>query len=71
VLPSALLYYATSRKAARSSPGLGELLHFTKSFRQHYRTRVDSASNRNLPVGKTRPARRADNIAAICEPNVG
>jgi hypothetical protein len=27
-------------------------------------------STRNLPGGKERPARRADNIAAICEPNV-
>jgi hypothetical protein len=25
---------------------------------------------RNLPGGKKRPARRADNLAAICEPNV-
>jgi hypothetical protein len=25
---------------------------------------------RNLPKGKKRPARRADNLAAICEPNV-
>jgi hypothetical protein len=24
----------------------------------------------NLPGGKKRPARRSDNIAAICEPNV-
>jgi hypothetical protein len=27
-------------------------------------------SNRNFPGGKKRPARRADNLAAICEPNV-
>jgi hypothetical protein len=27
-------------------------------------------STRNLPGGKRRPARRADNLAAICEPNV-
>jgi hypothetical protein len=25
-------------------------------------------STRNLPGGKKRPARRADNLAAICEP---
>jgi hypothetical protein len=25
---------------------------------------------RNLPGGKMRPAHRADNLAAICEPNV-
>jgi hypothetical protein len=27
-------------------------------------------STRILPEGKKRPARRADNLAAICEPNV-
>jgi hypothetical protein len=27
-------------------------------------------STRNLPGGKKRPARRADNLAAIYEPNV-
>jgi hypothetical protein len=27
-------------------------------------------STRNLPGGKKRPARRTDNLAAICEPNV-
>jgi hypothetical protein len=27
-------------------------------------------STRNLPGSKKRPARRADNLAAICEPNV-
>jgi hypothetical protein len=27
-------------------------------------------STRNLPAGKKRPARRADNLAAICELNV-
>jgi hypothetical protein len=29
-----------------------------------------STSTRNLPAGRKRPARRADNLAAICEPNV-
>jgi hypothetical protein len=27
-------------------------------------------STRNLPGGKKRPARRADNLTAICEPTV-
>jgi hypothetical protein len=27
-------------------------------------------SNRNLPGGKGRPARKADNLTAICEPIV-
>jgi hypothetical protein len=32
--------------------------------------RLTEMSKRNLPVGKRRPARRADNLAAIYEPNV-
>jgi hypothetical protein len=31
---------------------------------------VTEMSTRNLPKGKKRPALRADNLAAICEPNV-
>jgi hypothetical protein len=27
-------------------------------------------STRNIPVGKGRPARKADNLTAICEPNI-
>jgi hypothetical protein len=27
-------------------------------------------STRNLPVGKARPVRKADNLTAICEPIV-
>jgi hypothetical protein len=51
---------------------------FTLSFQPHYGPRVDSASNRNeyqeyfwnVLGGKGRPARRADNLTAICEPIV-
>jgi hypothetical protein len=31
---------------------------------------ITEMSTRNLPGGKKRRAHRADNIAAICEPNV-
>jgi hypothetical protein len=31
---------------------------------------LTEVSTRNLPGGKKRPASRADNLAAICEPNV-
>jgi hypothetical protein len=31
---------------------------------------LTETSTRNLPGGKKRPARRADNLAANCEPNV-
>jgi hypothetical protein len=40
----------------------------------HYGPGADSASNRNecqeSPWGKGRPARKADNLTDICEPNV-
>jgi hypothetical protein len=32
--------------------------------------RLTEMSTRNLPGGKKWPTRRADNLAAICEPNV-
>jgi hypothetical protein len=31
---------------------------------------VAEMSTRNLPAGKGRPARKADNLTAICEPIV-
>jgi hypothetical protein len=31
---------------------------------------ITEMSTRNFPWGKKQPARRADNLAAICEPNV-
>jgi hypothetical protein len=44
----------------------------TGFFQLTYGPGVDSASTemgtRNLPVGKGRPARKADNLTAICEP---
>jgi hypothetical protein len=60
--------YATSRKVAGSSPDEVVLQQ------PYYGPRVDSASNRNKyqksSWGIKRPARRADNLAAICVPNV-
>jgi hypothetical protein len=38
------------------------------SFKPHYGPGVDLASN--LPEDKGRPARKADNLTAICEPIV-
>jgi hypothetical protein len=45
------------------------------SFQPHYGPGVDSASNRNEYQepswgGKERPARKAENLTAICEPIV-
>jgi hypothetical protein len=50
-------------------------LQLTLSFQPHYGPAVDAASNRNEYQesswgGKGRPARKADNLTAICEPIV-
>jgi hypothetical protein len=58
---------ATSRKVAGSSPDEGDF--FNKSFQSHYG--VDSEmSTRDFCVGKGLPARKPDNLTAICEPIV-
>jgi hypothetical protein len=48
------------------------LIHL--NFQLHYGPGIDSASIKNeyqeSSLGKKRPASRADNLAAICEPNV-
>jgi hypothetical protein len=63
-----------SRKVAGSSPdNIIEFFQFTQSFQLHHGPEVYSDSNRNeyqkIFLGcKTRPARKADNLTAICEP---
>jgi hypothetical protein len=65
------MHYATSRKVAESSPDDVDFFQLTKSFQPHYGPGVDSASNTNEyqepSWGKSRPARKADNLTAICE----
>jgi hypothetical protein len=50
------------------------IFQLTSSFQPHYYPGVDSASNRNeyqeSSWGKGRPACKADNLTAICEPIV-
>jgi hypothetical protein len=72
-----LSHYATSRKVPGSSPNeVDFFFQFTYSFQPHYGSGADSATNTNeyqeyswniLGV-KGRPARKADNLIAICEP---
>jgi hypothetical protein len=67
--------YATSRKFARSIPD-----KVIKSFKLpnissgamalRSTQPLTEMSTRNLPGGKGRPARKADNLTAICEPIV-
>jgi hypothetical protein len=69
-----LRQYATSRKLAVSSPGIGGFFNLPNSSRRS--TALGSTepvtvmSTRNIPGGKKLPARRADNLDANCEPNV-
>jgi hypothetical protein len=69
--------WGTMPQAGRSPiriPNGVDFFQFTYSFQPHDGPGVDSASNRNkiqeFSWGKKRPARRADNLAAIYEPNV-
>jgi hypothetical protein len=51
-----------------------EYFHFTESFQPQYGPEIDSSPNRNeyheSSWDKERPARKADNLTAICEPVV-
>jgi hypothetical protein len=70
-----LRHYATSRKVAGSIPD--EVIGFFNWPNHSSRTMalgltqpLTEMSTRNLPGGKGRPARGADNLTAICEPIV-
>jgi hypothetical protein len=67
-------HYATSRKVAGSSP---DEVIFPNWPNSSSRTMalgstqpLTAMSIRNIPWGKGRPARKADNLTAICEPIV-
>jgi hypothetical protein len=67
--------YATSRKVAGSFPD--EVIEFFNWPNRSSRIMalgstqpLTEMSTRNLPGGKGRPARGADNLSAICEPIV-
>jgi hypothetical protein len=75
MLPSSLRHYATSRKVAGSIPD--EVIGFFNWTNPSGRIMATESSQplaemstRNLPGGKWSPARKADNITAICEPTV-
>jgi hypothetical protein len=62
------------RSSVRAPNEVDFFFNLPNTSKPHYDSGVDSASNRkstrNLPGGKKQPARRADNLTAICEPNV-
>jgi hypothetical protein len=68
-------HYATSRKVTVPIPD--EVVEFFDRPNPSSRTMalgstqpLTEMSTRNLPEGKERPARKADNLTAICEPTV-
>jgi hypothetical protein len=67
---------ATSRKVASSSPDelIEFFFQFFPSLQPLYGPRVYSAQQKwepqDISAGKTRPARKADNLTTICEPIV-
>jgi hypothetical protein len=69
------MHYATSRKVASSIPD--EVIGFFNWPNPSSRTMalgstqpLSEMNTRSLPGGKGRPARKADNLTAICEPIV-
>jgi hypothetical protein len=72
-----LRHYAPNQKVAVSSPDkvIGFFFNLLNPCSRTYGPGVDSASNRNeyqeySEGGKGRPAPKADNLTAICEPIV-
>jgi hypothetical protein len=67
-------HYATSRKVEGSSPDEVEFFNLpnpsSRTMALGSTQSLTEISIRNLPGGKGRPARKADNITAICEPIV-
>jgi hypothetical protein len=69
-----LRHYATSRKVTGSSPDEVDFFNLlnlsSRTMALGSTQSLTEMSSRNLPGGKGRPARRADNLTAICEPIV-
>jgi hypothetical protein len=71
---SCLRHYATSRKVAGSSSDEVDFFNWPNSSSRTMALGstqpLTQMSTRNLPGGKGRPARKADNLTAICVPTV-
>jgi hypothetical protein len=71
--PSSVRHYATSRQIVGSIPK--EAIQFLNSYNSSSRSMtlgstqlLTEISTRILPGGKVDPARKSDNLTAICEP---
>jgi hypothetical protein len=69
-----LRHYATDRKVASSIPDVFEFFNrpnpSSRTVALGATQHLTEISTRNLPGGKERPARKADNLSAISEPIV-
>jgi hypothetical protein len=67
-------HYATSRKVAGSNPDEVDFFNLpnpsSRTVALGSTQPLTEMSTRNLPGGKGRPARKTDNLTAICEPIV-
>jgi hypothetical protein len=70
----AICSYATNRKVAGSSPDEVDFFNWpnpsSRTMALGSTQPLTEMSTRKIPGGKARPARKADNLAAICEPIV-
>jgi hypothetical protein len=73
-LGSWLRHYATSKKVAGSSPDKVDFFNLpdpsSRTMAPGSTQSLTEMSTRNLPGGKGRLARKADNLTTICNPNV-
>jgi hypothetical protein len=73
-ISSSLRHYATSRNVAGSSPDEVDFFNLpnpsSRTMTLGSTQRLTEMSIRNLPGGKYRPARKTDELTAICEPIV-
>jgi hypothetical protein len=71
---SRLRHYATSRKVAGSIPNEVDFFNLpnpsSRTMALGSTQPLTEMSTRNLPGGKGRPVREADNLTAICKPIV-
>jgi hypothetical protein len=74
VVRSSFRHYATSPKVAGSSPDDVDFFNVpnpsSRTMSLGSTQPLTEMTTRNLPGGKGRPARKADNLTAICEPIV-
>jgi hypothetical protein len=65
-----VVVWGTMLQAGRSPVRVPDEVHFSIDLILGSIQHLTEMSTRNFPGRKKRPARRTDNLAAICEPNI-